>query len=152
MTTTRPKCSGGSSVVQTASGSGSPAGQLLAKRLQRLVGSERAALGLLGDVVATAGVRRGLAGLGRGHLRLGLLLDVRLPAGVRLGVLVLPGLLLLVEALEPLARLGVEAVGVDVVALVVVRRGHAVERGVELLHVGGSGRVVGLLERQRDPA
>src|SRR6478752_4036463 len=152
MTTTRPKCSGGSSVVQTASGSGSPAGQLLAKRLQRLVGSERAALGLLGDVVATAGVRRGLAGLGLGNLRLGLLLDVRLPAGVRLGVLVLPDRALVVEALEPLAGLRVEALGVDVVALLVVRRGHAVEGGVEVLDVTRGGGLVGLLERQRDPA
>src|SRR5690606_10040732 len=83
---------------------------------------------------------------------LGLLLDVGLPAGVRLGVLLLPGRALLLEALAPLARLGVEALGVDVVALLVVGRGHAVERRVELLDVGGDHGLVVLLERQRDPA
>src|SRR6478736_8591344 len=134
--------------------SGLAARELLAERLQRLVGGERAAgvaTGLRLDV-ATRGVRGGLAGLGLGDLGVRLLLDVLLPAGVRLGVLVLPDRTLLVEALEPLARLGVEALGVDVVALLVVGRGHAVERGVELLHVGRGRGVVGLLERQRDPA
>ena len=97
-------------------------------------------------------VRRGLARGLLGHLRLGLLLHVRLPALVRLGVLLLPDRALVVEALEPLARLGVEAVGVDVVALVVVGRRHAVEGRVELLDVARRSGVVGLLERQRDPA
>src|SRR5829696_5469797 len=136
--------------------SGLAARELLAEGLQRLVGSQRAAglrTGLAAGLdVATGGVRGGLAGLGLGDLGVGLLLDVLLPAGVGLGVLVLPDRALVVEALEPLARLGVEALGVDVVALLVVGRGHAVERGVELLHVGGSSGLVGLLERQRDPA
>ena len=55
-----------------------------------------------------------------------------------------------VEALEPLVGLGVEALGVDVVALVVVLRLHAVLRRVELLL--GERALVGLLERQRDAA
>src|SRR5262245_3600063 len=119
-------------------GSAAPAGQLLAERLQRLVGGERAgaAVALARGALALGGVRRGLAGLDLGLLGVGLLLDVGLPAGVRLGVLLLPGGPLLVEALEPLAGLRVEALGVDVVALLVVRRRHAVERGVELLDVG----------------
>src|SRR3954452_11254402 len=135
------------------------AGELLAERLQRLVGGQRAAgllagLGLVGPIGRTGcrRVGRGLAGLDLGLLGLLLLLDVGLPAGVSLGVLVLPGRALLVVALEPLARLGVEAVGVDVVALLVVRRSHAVERRVELVDVGGGGGLVGLLQRQRDPA
>src|SRR3954466_2981400 len=121
-------------------------GELVAERLERFVAGEGAAvlLGLLG------GVRRGLAGLGVGLLGLGLLLDVGLPAGVRLGVLLLPLGTLLVVALEPLAGLGVEAVRVVVVALLIVRRGHAVERRVELLDVGCGGVLVGLLQRQRD--
>src|SRR5262249_14832360 len=55
-------------------------------------------------------------------------------------------------ALEPVAALGVEAIGVQVVALVVVGRGHAVERRVELVarRLGGHA-LVGLLERQADP-
>src|SRR3954452_6747527 len=135
------------------------AGELLAERLQRLVGGQRAAgllagLGLVGPIGRTGcrRVGRGLAGLDLGLLGLLLLLDVGLPAGVSLGVLVLPGRALLVVALEPLARLGVEAVRVDVVALLVVGGSHAVERRVELLDVGGGGGLVGLLQRQRDPA
>src|SRR6188508_792791 len=132
------------------------AGQLLAQSLQCLVGGQRdsvggAALGLaLGR--AAGAVRRGLARLDLGLLGLGLLLDVSLPARVRLGVLVLPDLALVVEALEPLARVGVEALRVDVVALLVVRRGHAVERRVELLALHRGRGLVGLLQRQRDPA
>src|SRR3954468_20495668 len=123
-------------------------GELVAERLERFVAGERA--GVLLRLVG--GVRRGLAGLRVGLLGLGLLLGVGLPAGVRLGVLLLPLGTLLVVALEPLAGLRVEALGVDVVALVVVRRGHAVERRFELLDVRSGRVLVGLLERQRDPA
>src|SRR5688500_3963957 len=80
-------------VVWQVSGSAGAAGELLAERLQRLVGSQRAAgvaSGLVGRDLAAGGVRGGLAGLGLGHLGVCLLLDVLLPAGVRLGVLVLP--------------------------------------------------------------
>src|SRR5660397_288734 len=41
--------------------------------------------------------------------------------------------------------------GVDVVALLVVGRGHAVQRGIEIVS-GDVDALVGLLERQRDPA
>src|SRR5690606_28259950 len=127
------------------------AGQLLAQRLQRLVRGERAARGLLlggrsGRVVA----RR--AGLEVGLLGLGDLLLVGLPAGVRLGVLALPLGTGLLVALLPLAGLRVEALRVDVVAVLVVGRGHAVQRRVEVLDLDGDGRLVGLLERQRDAA
>ena len=55
---------------------------------------------------------------------------------------------------QPLVGLGVEAVGVLVVALVVVGRRHAVERRVERAVVAARRRraLVGLLERQRDAA
>src|SRR3954470_16250767 len=125
---------GAGASVGTATRSGSAlAGQLLAERLQRLVGSERT---LDGSVVLRGsgrGVRRSLAGLHVGRLGLLDLLLVGLPARVGLGVLPLPLLTLLVEALEPLAGLRVEALRVDVVALVVVRRRHAVERRVEVV-------------------
>src|SRR5690606_41297130 len=112
-TTEGPPPAGGGPSVWEPRGSVA-AGQLLAQRLQRLVRGEGAA-GVRGLVLgrATAGVRGGLAGLGLGLAGLGLLLDVGLPAGVRLGVLLLPGGALLLEALAPLARLGVEALGVD---------------------------------------
>src|SRR4029079_11036780 len=92
------------------------AGELLAERLKGLVGGQAAA-GLLGRRLAVRatrvggvrGVRRRLGRGDLGHLGLGLLLDVSLPALVRLGVLLLPRRALLVEALEPLARLRVEA-------------------------------------------
>ncbi len=67
---------------------------------------------------------------------------------MRVGILLLPLLTLRLEALEPFLVLGVEALGVLVVALVVVLRRHAVERGVEVLSHG----LVRLLQRQRDPA
>src|SRR5204863_1446699 len=115
------------------------AGELVAQSLERLVAGE-GTLALRG----LGGVRGGLAGLRLGLLGLGLLLDVGLPAGVRLGVLLLPELALLVEALEPLTRVGVEALRVDVVALLVVGRGHAVEGRVELLGLGSGRGLVGL--------
>src|SRR5437868_5816306 len=64
-----------------------------------------------------------------GLLELG---DVLLVADVRLGVLALPLLTLLLEALGPIAGLDVEAFGVDVVALGVVLGRHPVAGGVEL--------------------
>ena len=85
--------------------------------------------------------------VGRGLLDLG---AVGLPAGVGVGVLLLPLLALSLEALEPLVGLGVEALGVLVVALLVVLGGHAVQRRVELADRDAA--VVGLLQRQRDPA
>src|SRR3712207_8755386 len=57
------------------------------------------------------------SGLGVGLLRRGDLLAVRLVAGLGLGVLPLPLLALRVEALAPLAGVGVEALRVQVVAL-----------------------------------
>src|SRR5690606_39048162 len=71
--------------------------------------------------------------------------------GAGLGVLALPLFAGLVVAFHPLAGLRVEALRVDVVALVVVLGGHAVQRRVELLLVLDEG-LVGLLERERDPA
>src|SRR4051812_13098129 len=105
--------------------------QLLLERRQSLVGRE-GALGLLGRLGRGGTARGRCAGTGaRGGRSVGLgggsrldLLGVGLPGGAGVGVLPLPLLPLLVEALEPLARLGVEAVGVDVVALGVVRGGH----------------------------
>ena len=88
----------------------------------------------------------GRFGLGGGellHLR-----GVHLVPALRLGVAGLPLVTLLLEALEPFVGLGVEALGEDVVALLVVAVGHAVLRRVELLGVV----LVGLLEAQRDAA
>src|SRR6478609_2790854 len=144
-------CATSGPLLSSGGGSGA-AGQLLPQRGELLVAGERAA----GLRRCTAALPRvvGAPAVGRG-LRLGLralaqLRDVLLVAGVRLGVLLLPGLALGLEALGPLAGLHVEALGVDVVALGVVLGGHAVARGVEL----GVDRhaLVGLLERQRDPA
>src|SRR5690606_8281190 len=132
---------------------GSVAGELLAKRGERLVRGERAlGRGLghrrgvrRGDVVALLGSRGvGLGGLGD-------LLAVRLPAGVSLRVRGLPRLALRLVALEPLVRLGVEALGVGVVAVLVVLGSHAVERGVELVRAQVD-TLVRLLERERDAA
>src|SRR6185437_11920034 len=74
-----------------------------------------------------------LLGLGPGLLDLA---PVRLEASPRLGVLVLPLLALPLEALQPLARLRVEAVGVLVVALLVVGGRHAVQGRVEVVADG----------------
>src|SRR5208282_5241739 len=80
---------------------------------------------------AVARRRLGVAGLGRdafllcgptGFLHL---TPVRLEPGSRLGVLVLPLLTLLLVARQPLAGLRVEALGVLVVALLVVGGRHA---------------------------
>src|SRR3954451_5871625 len=125
------------------------AGELLAQRGERLVAGEGA-----------AGVRvgRSVRGVGRRRLRRSLdlslscrrdLLAVRLEARLRLGVLALPLLLLSLVPGKPVVGLRVEALGVDVVALVVVRRGHAVEGRVERVALRLAG-LVGLLERQRD--
>ena len=72
-----------------------------------------------------------------------------LPAGVSSRVLGLPRLALGVVALEPLVGLRVEALGVLVVALLVVLGRHPVEAGVEVLG-GGVDTLVGLLQRQGD--
>src|SRR4051812_2112480 len=132
----------------------SAAGELLPQGGERLVGGQRAA-GLGRRVrCRVRAVRGGLAGLGRrlgvGLLRVLELLLVRLETLARSGVALLPGLAGLVVALEPFLRVGVEALGVDVVALVVVLGFHAVLRRVE--GVLGEGTLVGLLQRQRDPA
>src|SRR6185437_9293844 len=77
---------------------------------------------------------------------------VSLEARPCFGVLTLPLGLLLFVAWQPLVGLGVEALGVDVVALSVVVRRHAVERRVEVA-VGDStvaAALVGLLQRQAD--
>src|SRR5580765_2068024 len=140
---------------------GSVAGELLPQGGKRLVGGQ-GALGRGRGAAVRGGRRRGRrvarvggrgvatgrrvgVGLGRG-LDLGL---VRLPASVCLGVLLLPLLALRLVTLEPLVGLGVEALGVLVVARLVVLGRHAVEGRVELLDLAR--RVVGLLERQRDP-
>ena len=74
-----------------------------------------------------------------------------LPASLGLGVLLLPGDALLVVARLPVVGLRIEALGVDVVAVLVVRGGHAVERRVELVRLDVDA-LVGLLEGQRDAA
>src|SRR5690349_22604259 len=144
------------------------AGELLAQSGERLVGGQGA-----GRLLRRArrarrrarrrgggGGRRGGHAAGRNRVERGLgvglagrlhLLGVGLPTLAGVGVLLLPRLALLVEAVEPLTRLGVEALRVDVVALVVVRRRHAVEGRVEVL-LALDEVLVGLLERQRDPA
>src|ERR687897_522412 len=131
----------------------SVAGELLAQRLERLVGRQGAALVLrllrLGRRVRRRSLR-GRVGVGSlGGLDLVL---VRLPARVGLGVLLLPLLALLLEPGEPLLGVGVETVGVLVVAGVVVVGRHAVQRRVEMVgDVRGGVALVGLLKRQRDP-
>src|SRR5262249_35746248 len=135
------------------------AGELVPQGGEGLVGGQGAAGGVVaaGAAAAPAGagsggggrrrrgaaaggsaLRRDLGAAGRG-LFLGLgpgvldLLAVRLEAGPRLGVLVLPGLALLLVARQPFARLRVEALRVLVVALVVVGRRHAVQGRVEVV-------------------
>src|SRR5699024_692324 len=128
--------------------------ELLAQRGELLVAGQRAAGRGRGLAAATAGGLRSRGVPARGGLVLrvgGHLLDLRRVQAVttlRLLVARLPRLTLLVEALEPLVGLGVEALREDVVALLVVAVGHAVARRVELLREV----LVGLLEAQRDPA
>src|SRR5690606_21260506 len=86
--------------------------------------------GGLGRAGAAGGRRGGLGGSGAGALHL---LGVRLPALAGLGVLPLPFLTLLLVAGQPLAGLRVEALRVDVVAVLVVGGGHAVQGRVEVL-------------------
>src|SRR5262249_1612802 len=121
--------------------------QLVAQGRESLVRGERAGRAAL--VTAIAGRRRAAAAPGLGGLavgaaglaalrllgglaRLGDLAAVRLETGPRLRVLVLPLLALRVIPFQPLARVRVEAVRVDVVALVVVGGGHAVQGRVEV--------------------
>ena len=126
--------------------------ELVAQGLQGLVRGQRA----LGVVRLRRVRRQRVARLQRrgliGLARLDDLLAVRLPARVGLGVLPLPFGALLLRAGLPLAGLRIEAVGTDVVAGLVERRGHAVQVRVELLAGHAVGRVIGLLERQRDAA
>src|SRR5690606_38616390 len=128
----------------------SVAGELLAKRRERLVVGEGAGTGALRREAAAAG-GSDVLGVGLGLDRLGDLLLVLLPASLSLRVLLLPGLASLVVALEPLVGLGVEALGELVLAVLVVLGRHAVQRRVELGAVRVD-HVVGLLERQRDAA
>src|SRR6476646_2114509 len=158
------------------------AGQLLAQGRQGLVGSQRAGgagtrrrgrgdragraalagAARAGTTTAAGGAvgRTGIGDFAAGHFFLvglgpGLLhlAAVRLEPGARLGVLVLPLLALLLVAGQPLPGLRVEAVGVLVVALLVVGGRHAVQGRVEVVADGlADGALVGLLERQADPA
>src|SRR5712691_2540802 len=130
------------------------AGQLVPQRGESLVGGQRAhdlGLRLLDRAAPVIAGRVCLGGVGLAGG--GYLLLMRLIPRPRLGVLPLPFLALGVIALQPLARLGVEAVGVDVVALLVVGGRHAVEGRVEVLADRLADRaLVGLLQRQADPA
>src|SRR5688572_27325634 len=123
--------------------------QLLAKRGERLVVGQGAAVALRGE---RAGSR---AGLGRGGSlgleRLGDRSLVLLPASLSSRVLLLPLLALGVGAFLPRLSLDVEALGVLVLPVLVVLRDHAVEGRVELGAVGVD-RLVRLLERERDAA
>src|SRR5690625_22200 len=105
----------------------------------------------------------GRSGIGRAHgiggagfgVRcdgLGDLLLVLFPAFLSGGVLLLPGLALSLVALDPFVGLGVEALGVLVVAVLVVLLRHAVESGVKELLGLGIDALVRLLQRQRDAA
>src|SRR5699024_6709560 len=134
-----------------------PAGELRAQGGQLLVRGQRTAgrLGLLGLLGGRADRRGGLRRVvGRGGDR-GLLgggatlldlLGVQPVATLGLRVAVLPLLALLLEALEPLVGLGVEALGEDVVAGLVVAVGHAVLGRVEVLREV----LVRLLQGERD--
>src|SRR3954453_855631 len=124
------------------------AGQLAPQLGERLVAGQRAC-GRLGRRLG--GVGRRFRCLDLGGLGLLDLLLVGLPASLGGGVLRLPlGLLRLVARL-PLAGLGVEALRVDVVARLVVLRGHAVLRRVEVVGDRLADRaLVGLLQGQRD--
>src|SRR5690606_38141454 len=127
------------------------AAELLAQRRERRVVGEGATRGALGreGVARGAGVELRLGLLGREDLLL-----VGLPAQLGGRVLGLPGVALGLEALEPLARGRVEALGVLVVALLVVLGDHAVERGEARVELGvvRVDALVGLLEAQRDAA
>src|SRR6516225_7656906 len=142
--------------------------QLVAQGRERLVRGERARRSVL--VAAVAGRRRTAAaagppgfavlaatlavlGLFLGLARLRDLAAVRLEAGPRLGVLALPLLALRVVPFQPLARVRVETLRVDVVALVVIGGGHAVQGRVEVVADRLADRaLVRLLEGQADPA
>src|ERR671914_2173053 len=131
------------------------AGELLAQRGERLVGGQ----GAFGrrSLLAAARIGRRLAAAVSRRLGLGLagLLDLLaggVEAGAGLGVLPFPLLALVLVPLEPLPGLRIEALGVLVVALLVVLGRHAVERGVEVLVFERDRTLVGLLEGQADAA
>src|SRR5699024_1245785 len=152
----RPRSRGGTTKGAPHRGAAPPSGldhdrsvasELLPQRGQGLVGGQgalgtrRRRAGRGGAALRAVGGGGGVvAGLRGSRVVGGSLLDlgpVGLPAGVGVGVLLLPGLALGLVALEPLVGLRVEALGVLVVALLVVLRGHAVERRVELGEVRG---------------
>src|SRR3954452_9587031 len=123
--------------------------ELLPQCGESLVRGERALDGL--GLGAVRGGRRVGARL---RLRLARVLDllaVGLPARVGLGVLPLPLLALLLVPLEPGVVLRGEALGVLVVALLVVLGGHAVQARVEV-RARGRDALVRLLEGERDAA
>src|SRR5262249_15166358 len=143
---------------QRAGGAGARGGT----RGDRAGAAGRAGPGRAAAAGATRGSvgRAGVAALARGRLLLvgpgpGLLhlAAVRLEPGPGLGVLLFPLLALLLVAGQPLAGLRVEALRVLVVALLVVGGRHAVQGRVEVVADGlADGALVGLLERQADPA
>src|SRR5260370_20140479 len=142
------------------------AGQLVAQGREGLVRGQRATWlagvgrgGRGGRATAGTPAGAGAGGAaGRGRLSVAALLGlgprlldlaaVRLEARARLGVLALPLLALGLVARQPLAGLRVEALGVLVVAPVVVGRGHAVQGRVEVVADRLADRALaGLLER-----
>src|ERR1700683_5756815 len=115
-----------------------PARQLVPQRSQRLIRGKRAGglclrLGWRPGSMLAAATTAVVASLGLGPPSLGDLRLVRLVPRPGLGVLLLPLLALLLVPLEPFLRLGVEALGIDVVALVVVGGRHAVQGRGEVL-------------------
>src|SRR6185437_14927573 len=110
----------------------SATGQLLPQRRQRFVRGQGAvvlsSLRRIGGCLADLGSRLRIGPLGVGEL-----LAVRVEPFTSGGVPLLPRLALAVVARQPFLAVRVEALGVDVVALVVVLGFHAVLRGVEVI-------------------
>src|SRR5205814_4348132 len=112
-------------------------------------GGTAAAAGLAGLAVGAAALA--VIGLLGGLACLGHLAAVRLEPGARLRVLALPFLTLGVVPFQPLVGVRVEAIRIDVVALIVVGGGHAIQGRVEVVADRLADRpFVGLLERQAD--
>ena len=74
---------------------------------------------------------------------------VRLPASLCVGILLLPHLALVIEALAPLTSLDVEAIGVSVSALGVIFRRHSIECRIKLSPLGVY-PFIGLFDGERD--
>src|SRR5699024_7238124 len=131
----------------------SAACKLLTQGCKSFVAGQRTFVACLFRGERTGG-RSGIGGAGFGVRcdGLGDLLLVLFPAFLGGGVLLLPGLALSLVALDPFVGLGVEALGVLVVAVLVVLLRHAVESGVEELLGLGIDALVRLLQRQRDAA